>query len=1131
MADKITIIETETVDSVDINYHGNIDYKQTSQLFNSGEIFNIKDVSENPISYSISKDVFSLITDNKYYNDVFDKIREEKQGVGTSNVNLSALASNDYSDVESLDAVSEDNSYGSVIALSDLKDTDAFSNLVVYSLSTKVKFSATSNYWVYDNDSLSSDLEPEYFTDSHYFYFKFIDGEYCNIIKKTPLGDRCLNFDSDQQKFIFEDVTDIDIKDYPKFIYSYNSLNSHILIALDDGDVIGFNEQGEIVKQPSTSLINENVNSFKLDYKNSLSNDVSITNSFLPSYGIKNDIVSTYYNSNISLITHNYKSSLEKNSNYIPLKSNVVYDEKYSLINTRGNTSFREYNSISSGIRGSSGYNNYILGYNSEWYKYDFKSDEQTFFNVPFELGKGYTKININDCELLNNGAIGGNSPLNSDKIYKKLYEYSDFTNTGETSDIDNSKYMCSWLWYNPYEPSKSKWLDRYYNPDVVTKFNALSEEGWNSLETLESFSTSNGLKDPYETYYKEFDKTVGIFDVESKLTIEPNCLYMYERLGKKTSISLYNELSSFNIGDKTSEVMDYENSFHLLTDTTEYDDEFSLNIALSDFDIDNFKGNNIFGNKNISLTIDKDFSPYTLSVNDSEIRYYDFDYNIIKTFDIGATIDDIIFTDDFNLFYVDCGGVIYTIEYLDFISNKTDTLVGKNISDIKYSDKKLYVLDSGTNSISSYVPEEDILEFKYTVLNTDHDLFIKHDDGFYTGEGDYIDYSNSDEYYILRGNDIYYKDIPTPVIKLTGDGEIKDFYVDKDNIIYVLTSDHGLNKLLKISNNGVPKLVKEVIIHSTTIVSFNVVRYQRDGKIFEYIDVYDKYTNLNVYRYDKDLDLVTTVNDKPIVGNLIKPKVRFNTKFLEKRFTLKISLFNIFNYHKRDYIELEVDRKFIDESNEPIINLIFSNKFGTITTYCNGTIIDIQKFDKNKYAFSNTLRDNKIFVGGTNISCEETIDSQVTSSSNDMISGSFKIENISIFNYTFNYFDVINYNRMYKKLPEASLIIPIKKRSYIEEIAGFYNQNKNIRKSEYGSVKLYGTELTDDMNDDVFNKIEKLYEDTYINLRLHREEEVDVVDTSVYEIPDIIIEPETGYILRETGDLLLQENNSGLLH
>ncbi len=1129
MADKITIIETETVDSVDINYHGNIDYKQTSQLFNSGEIFNIKDVSENPISYSISKDVFSLITDNKYYNDVFDKIREEKQGVGTSNVNLSALASNDYSDVESLDAVSEDNSYGSVIALSDLKDTDAFSNLVVYSLSTKVKFSSTSNYWVYGNDSLSSDLEPEYFTDSHYFYFKFIDGEYCNIIKKTPLGDRCLNFDSDQQKFIFEDVTDIDIKDYPKFIYSYNSLNSHILIALDDGDVIGFNEQGEIVKQPSTSLINENVNSFKLDYKNSLSNDVSITNSFLPSYGIKNDIVSTYYNSNISLITHNYKSSLEKNSNYIPLKSNVVYDEKYSLINTRGNTSFREYNSISSGIRGSSGYNNYILGYNSEWYKYDFKSDEQTFFNVPFELGKGYTKININDCELLNNGAIGGNSPLNSDKIYKKLYEYSDFTNTGETSDIDNSKYMCSWLWYNPYEPSKSKWLDRYYNPDVVTKFNALSEDGWNSLETLESFSTSNGLKDPYETYYKEFDKTVGIFDVESKLTIEPNCLYMYERLGKKTSISLYNELSSFNIGDKTSEVMDYENSFHLLTDTTEYDDEFSLNIALSDFDIDNFKGNNVFGNKNISLTIDKDFSPYTLSVNGSEIIYYDFDYNIIKSFDIGDTIDDIIFTDDFNLFYVDCGGVIYTIEYLDFISNKTDTLVGKNISDIKYSDKKLYVLDSGTNSISSYAPEEDILEFKYTVLNTDHDLFIKHDEGVYTGEGDYIDYSNSDEYYILRANNIYYKGISTPVISSTDD--IKDFYVDKDNIIYVLQSD----KLLKISNNGVPKLVKEVNIDATNIVSFNVVRYQRNGKIFEYIDVYDKSSNLNVYRYDKDLDLVTTVNDKPIDGNLIKPKVRFNTKFLEKRFSLKISLFNIFNYHKRDYIELEVDRKFIDESNEPIINLIFSNKFGTITTYCNGTIIDIQKFDKNKYAFSNTLRDNKIFVGGTNISCEETIDSQVTSSSNDMISGSFKIENISIFNYTFNYFDVINYNRMYKKLPEASLIIPIKKRSYIEEIAGFYNQNKNIRKSEYGAVKLYGTELTDEMNEDVFNKIEKLYEDTYINLRLHREEEIDVVDTSVYEIPDIIIEPETetetGYILRETGDLLLQENSSGLLH
>jgi len=1127
MADKITIIETETVNSVDINYNGNINYKKTSQLFNSGEVFNIKDISENPISYSISRDVFSLITDNKYYTDVFDKVREEKQGSGTSNISLSALASNDYSSYESLDALSEDNGYSDIIALSDLNDGSVFSDLVVYSLSTKVNFSATSNYWVYDNtnDELSSDLEPSEFTDSHYFYFKFIDGEYCNIIKKLPSGDRCLNYDSVQNKFIFEDVNDIDIKDYPKFIYSYNPVSSNIVLSLDSGELVGFNDQGEILNQPFTSQINVDLNSFKLDYKNSLNDDELITDSFLPIYGNKNIINSSFSVDNISLVTHNYNSSIEKNSNYIPLKSNVIYDEKYSLINTEQTSYFRQYSSISSGIRGNGGYNNFILGYNSEWYKYDFKPDEQTFFNVPFELSKGYSKININDCKLLNNGSIGGNSPLNSDKIYKKLYEYSDFRNTGKTTDVDNSKYICSWLWYNPYKPDESKWLDRYYNPDVVTKFDALSEESWNSLEPLESFSTSNGLQDPYYTYYKEFDKTVGVFDVESKLTIEPNCLYMYERLGENTSKALYSELSSFNISEKNDQVMDYQNNFYLITDTAEYDDEFCLNIALSDFDIDKFKGNNVFGNKNISLTIDKDFSPYTLSVDVSIIRYYDFDYNLIKTFDVGETIDDIIFTDDFNLFYVDCGGVIYTIEYLDFISNKTDTLVGKDISDIKYHDKKLYVLDSGTNSISSYGPEQDVLEFQYNVP-PNHDLFIKHADGVYTGEGDYIDYSDSGEYYVLRGDEIYYKGISTPVI--SSDEDIVDFYVDVDNTIYVLKS----NELLKISNKNIPILLKKVDVQPVgNLVSFNVVRYQRGGQIHEYIDVYDRGSGLLVHRYDKDLNSISKLSDKVIQGDLIKPKVRFNTKFLEKKLTIKVSLFNIFNYHKREYIELEIDRKFVDESNEPTINLIFSNKFGTITTYCNGSIIDIQKFDKNKYSFSNTLRDNKIFVGSTNISSEETIDSSVLSSENDMISGGFKIQNISIFNYTFNYFDVINYNRMYKKLPEASLIIPIKNRSYIEEIAGFYNQNKNIRKSEYGAVKLYGTELTDEMNEDVFNKIEKLYEDTYINLRLHREEEVDVVDTSVYEIPDIIIEPETGYILRETGDLLIQETGSGLLH
>ena len=110
---------------------------------------------------------------------------------------------------------------------------------------------------------------------------------------------------------------------------------------------------------------------------------------------------------------------------------------------------------------------------------------------------------------MVDNGAIGGNSPLNSDKIYQKLYEYSDFKNTGITTNVDNSKYLCSWLWYNPQYPEQSKWLDRYYNPDKASKVDALSEEWWIQLSELSSFSLTQTLNEPYESYYKEFRKGV----------------------------------------------------------------------------------------------------------------------------------------------------------------------------------------------------------------------------------------------------------------------------------------------------------------------------------------------------------------------------------------------------------------------------------------------------------------------------------------------------------------------------------------------------------------------------------------------------------------------------------------------
>jgi hypothetical protein len=1061
----------DVVDDVDISY------KYNTYTFASGEQFILKDAFFEPLSINIAKDVFSVITKPRLYTDIFNDIREEKQGSGLKTFNIDALAQDDFIGGVSLSAVQESDGLGSesIIGISygeDISLTNSV-DVVRFSLNTTISYSEANLYWYDNNGVLSSIPSPELLTDDYFFYIFFIDGTYCNIKKVNETGEKYLTYDSGS--FIFQETED---ELNSRFIYSYNPQESRIFLIIQNTGILGFDESGLLSSMPFDSVVSEIQNSFSLIPKNSLELKEEIRNSFVPTYGVKNNIVKTDNIDTHILITHNYDSNIENNSNTISLKSNTLYDETNTLINTDSNLFYKKYTSLNSGIRGDSGYNNYILGYNCDWYKYTFESDKQTYFNIPFEL-KGYEQININDCKLIENGAIGGNSPLNSDKIYKKLYEYSDFKNTGITPSVDNSKYLCSWLYYNPLNPQLgSRWLDRYYNPDKTTKLEALSERGWNGLSSLESFSTKQSLVGNYNLYYTEFDKGLGIFDVESKLTIEKDSLYMYEHIGLETSQKLLDEYSNTLLFDVNDKDMDSTEQFTIIPNTYDFDEEFTLNIVLDNFDINKFNGNKIFGNRTLSLTVDKDYSPYSIVVDDSVIKYYDFDYNLISSLDLSSTIDDIIFTDDYNKFFVDCGGKIYTIESLDFITNETTLTDYSNISDIKYYNERLYLLDEVTGEVKRYNYNTDTLSSE-TFVSSGDNLFLNLNGTVYSSNGEYIDYGDSDDIYTLSSNQIFYKNISTPILS---SDDIVDFYVDSNDILFVLQSD----KLLKIDNTFITKVIDSVDIAPTYgLSSFDVTRYQRGGITYEYIDIVDKSSQDTViHRYSKDFELVDTIS-RNIEGNFIRSKRRLQTKYLDKQLQFKITLYNIFNYYKQGNVELTIESDILEENNRNVINVLFSNKYGNITTYCNGKLIDIYKFDNEEYYFSNTLRDNKIFVGSSFLTDESTIDSIVLSSNNDMISSGYTIKNFSIYNSQFNYFDVINYNRIYTTNIPCYLVIPVKTRSYIEEIAGFYTQNKNLRKSEYGAITINGAELTTDMKLDVKNKINTIFDDTFINLRI----------------------------------------------
>lgn len=1072
------------LEPITLSYVGDISYTIEPYATESGLNLVLEDVNYNPVSYNLSRDTMSVMTKSVNYDEVFNNIRDEKTSASSLAGTLSAMASNDYTDAELLSGVLVEDGFNNIIAFSDA-DGEEIRQTSAYSFNTTISYSSV--FWKYDNKALVTDGNVSELTEDYYFYVSLVDESDCNIIKGGLSGDEYLMYDTTSpfasSGFRFDDLENATNDDVVNFLYSYNAESSRMLLIVPDEGIVGFGLNGNIditaFSEPVTRP-----NFLGVINKNSLNQEEKIANSFVPYYGSKNTVAAIYPVDNAALVTHNYASTLEKNSNYVTLKNNVTYDGEYSLVNIDQNVNQRSYTSINTGIRGNTGYSNFMLNYNSGHYKYDFAPDSVTYFNIPYEL-RGYAQINVNDSKLIHNGAIGGNSPANSDKLYKKLYEYSDFRNTGINPNINNGQYLCTWLFFNPLHPSNSFWVDRYYNPDKATKLDALAATGdgsWEALSSFTSFADTNDSTGIYKEYYDEFDKALGVFDVDSRVTFEANSLYAYDRIGVKKSQAILDEKAALILTEVKDMEMDFENNKILITENTNSDEEFVFNIVLDNFHLDQFKGNKIFTNDNLSLTVDKNFTPYNIAVDGSYIRTYDFDHNEISSLNISSDVSNVIFTDDYNLMYVeDVAGRIHTVKNNEFISHISNALTGITVTDFKYKDGFIYFIDD----VGSYYKINPELDSTATLINTSagDNLLVFLGDDIKTAVGDVIDYSET-EIYVLSSNAIYYDDITTPII--SGD-TIVDMVVDSGEIVYALKDD----SIHKIDNTFIPELVASATISSdNTLVAVKQGRYIRNGEVIEYLDVVDsdESTLTTIHRFDKDLTLI----EKKVVsiaGSLVGRNNMFNTKFLEKKLECEITLFDVFNYSQNNKISLTIPNDIIEEDNKCVLSIAFSNRFGSINIYCNGNLIDLYKFDNNEYRFSNTLRDNKLFVGASIFNGEKSIDNMVTDSNNDMISGNYTITMLSVYDSIFNYYDVINLNRIYRDVTPNALILPIKNRSYIEEIAGFYNQNKHIRKSEYGAIKIRGTELTDAQKVDVSDKIDQVFEDTFINLRINTTE------------------------------------------
>lgn len=326
-----------------------------------------------------------------------------------------------------------------------------------------------------------------------------------------------------------------------------------------------------------------------------------------------------------------------------------------------------------------------------EFYNNDYRivSDEYTKFKTPSSLYP-YEQININDLRWEKMGAIAGENPYLSDKIFQKII----------TNNVQGAEYLCSWLHKN--RRGEFIWLDRFYYPIKTTYATALSTSFNYSYKDpnislfLESLSSSeyydvpfpyNSLEEEYAVSPQNIKSAVygrTFYDKVSDVVIRPNSEYIYYRVGnnyvkdviKSIEDSLIQSgLTARNSNDSIlyeyfvndSDEIEYEfdnNTYSSIQNYEEINDthEFTVSFFYKSNDWSKKNGYQIIGNLNhigFGVFEDRKITPMVLVQNNDKVYVYNSDFSLLdkasltSETNISTTkIKDLYRTDHLDSFY-----------------------------------------------------------------------------------------------------------------------------------------------------------------------------------------------------------------------------------------------------------------------------------------------------------------------------------------------------------------------------------------------------------------------------------------------------------------------------------------------
>lgn len=191
----------------------------------------------------------------------------------------------------------------------------------------------------------------------------------------------------------------------------------------------------------------------------------------------------------------------------------------------------RNYYKIFTGTNQADGTEKVHLGYEGSTSEVTLKKDNYTYFHIPF-FAESQLLV---DSTLIGDGAIPGPIPAMADRIYKKQAGYGTNTPWGNTTQIKDGTWLCSWLYAQPGQAPQ--WLDRFYDPGRL------------SVKQVLEFKAN--VFD-YETNVSEYIKQDPVYyDIPSSMTLDAGVWYQYFHQGENSNRDIsktYNGLSGEKI-------------------------------------------------------------------------------------------------------------------------------------------------------------------------------------------------------------------------------------------------------------------------------------------------------------------------------------------------------------------------------------------------------------------------------------------------------------------------------------------------------------------------------------------------------------------------------------------------------